>query len=270
MSVADKLTAIAENEQRVYEAGQRAVLRASRYMNGMASGAAVALSDVSSVEHEVTVKVKSRNLLPYPYPQSTRTAGGITFTDNGDGSITMNGTATSIVIFCLHGNGTGTNATLLSDAFLDGTAYCVSSGAALPDGVSIGNYFYKTDGTLSGGAHISSGKSHNDFSKTEERARLYLHIRVDNGTVLDDFTIYPMIEKGTTASPYVPYALTLSEETVTVNGETYTAAADGTVNGVKRVAPCMTFTSETGNVTIECSYLRDIDTYIDGITEGGV
>lgn len=35
------------------------------------------------------------NLIPYPYPDTTQTIGGITFTDNGDGSITMNGTVTT-------------------------------------------------------------------------------------------------------------------------------------------------------------------------------
>ncbi len=34
-----------------------------------------------------------KNLLPYPYHDTTKTSNGITFTDNGDGSITINGTA---------------------------------------------------------------------------------------------------------------------------------------------------------------------------------
>lgn len=33
------------------------------------------------------------NKIPYPYTDTTNTQGGITFTDNGDGSITVNGTA---------------------------------------------------------------------------------------------------------------------------------------------------------------------------------
>ena len=36
----------------------------------------------------------SKNLIPYPYYQTTRTVNGVTFTDNGDGTITVNGTNT--------------------------------------------------------------------------------------------------------------------------------------------------------------------------------
>lgn len=36
----------------------------------------------------------SPNLIPYPYCQTTRTVSGVTFTDNGDGTITVNGTNT--------------------------------------------------------------------------------------------------------------------------------------------------------------------------------
>lgn len=37
---------------------------------------------------------KTRNLIPYPYSDATKTVSGITFTDNEDGSLTLNGTAT--------------------------------------------------------------------------------------------------------------------------------------------------------------------------------
>lgn len=43
----------------------------------------------------------SKNLLKYPYMETTKTENGITFTDNGDGSITINGTATANVNFNL-------------------------------------------------------------------------------------------------------------------------------------------------------------------------
>ena len=37
---------------------------------------------------------KTRNLIPYPYRETTKTLNGITFTDVGDGTIVVNGTAT--------------------------------------------------------------------------------------------------------------------------------------------------------------------------------
>lgn len=46
--------------------------------------------------------VKSKNILPYPFgDKGTVTRNGITFTDNGDGSITVNGTATAEAWFVL-------------------------------------------------------------------------------------------------------------------------------------------------------------------------
>ena len=69
--------------------------------------------------------------------------------------------------------------------------------------------------------------------------------------------------------------------TVDVNGVTATtdatgaftaqnvgASADGTVTGVKSVSPGMTLVTDTDGVLIECSYLRDIDRYIDTLTGG--
>lgn len=41
---------------------------------------------------ELTVGVSGKNVLKYPYVQTTRTSYGVTFTDNGDGSITASGT----------------------------------------------------------------------------------------------------------------------------------------------------------------------------------
>lgn len=42
---------------------------------------------------------KAKNLLQYPYANTTSTRYGVTFTDNGDGSITVSGTATNSVYF---------------------------------------------------------------------------------------------------------------------------------------------------------------------------
>lgn len=42
-----------------------------------------------------------KNVLPYPYFETTKTEYGITFTDNGDGTVTLNGTATGTARFWL-------------------------------------------------------------------------------------------------------------------------------------------------------------------------
>lgn len=62
-------------------------------------------TDIGQVNKEIADIVKAngvlgaKNLIPYPYYETTKTASGITFTDNGDGTITANGTATGRAVF---------------------------------------------------------------------------------------------------------------------------------------------------------------------------
>lgn len=67
------------------------------------------------------------------------------------------------------------------------------------------------------------------------------------------------VELGTTptnATPYEPY----------IEPTTYTAKADGTVEGVTSIAPNMTLLTNNNGVIINCNYLKDIDKYIDNLT----
>jgi hypothetical protein len=61
-------------------------------LKGFATGSTVCFDDVSSVPHNVLVKVLSNNLIPYPFTETTKTEDGVTFTDNGDGTVTLTGT----------------------------------------------------------------------------------------------------------------------------------------------------------------------------------
>jgi hypothetical protein len=54
--------------------------------------------EIVSVESS-KVTVTGKNLLPYPYAQTSKVESGITFVDNGDGSITASGTATTSMGF---------------------------------------------------------------------------------------------------------------------------------------------------------------------------
>lgn len=91
---------IADNVERIYEAGQASAEALKRE----ASGAIVSVNDVNSVEHDVPVVLSSKNLLPYPHPHATHTSNGITFTDNGDGTVTLNGTTTGVSMHYLANN----------------------------------------------------------------------------------------------------------------------------------------------------------------------
>lgn len=47
------------------------------------------------MSYKANGKVGAKNLLPYPYYETTKTQNGITFTDNGDGTVNISGTAST-------------------------------------------------------------------------------------------------------------------------------------------------------------------------------
>lgn len=67
-------------------------------IHGKKIGSVVRIDDAFDAEYAKvsctsSVKKYGKNLVPYPYAETTNTENGITFTDNGDGTVTANGTA---------------------------------------------------------------------------------------------------------------------------------------------------------------------------------
>ena len=58
-------------------------------------------TDYEPYGYKIPLVNRGKNLIPYPYANTTKTVNGVTFTDNGDGSITVNGTATASTWFNL-------------------------------------------------------------------------------------------------------------------------------------------------------------------------
>lgn len=146
-----------------------------------ASGTVVRVDDVAAGEMEI--KLTTKNLIPYPYYDTTITFAGITFTDNGDGSINLSGTATGYAVFSLNKDG----------SFLKGgVTYCSATKY-----LTI-SYYDGSGGTKYWGAN-GTPLTWNDSFKLQN---LYLQV-YPNATV--DLTIYPQLEVGTTATAYTPY-----------------------------------------------------------------
>lgn len=59
---------------------------------------------INNVSGDNDIVVCGKNMLPYPYVDTTKTTNGITFTDNGDGTITISGTASANASFKLLGD----------------------------------------------------------------------------------------------------------------------------------------------------------------------
>ena len=196
-------------------------------LRGSASGEAVRLTDVSPLEHTLTVKLKSKNLLPFPYFHSSISIAGITYTVNSDGTITANGTATGRSEFVLSAN---------KSDWASGNY--VLSGC--PSGGSADTYFLQT---INGFSDTGSGLKVNNTSELKR-----ISIIIKKGTTVSNLVFKPQLELGTTPTAYTPYIADFSGVTLkrygknllpypykntnidyTFNGINYKVKSDGTV-----------------------------------------
>lgn len=147
-----------------------------------------------------TLGYSKKNLLPYPYTSKTRTENGITFTDNGDGSVAVKGTATSDVFFCFVHKTTKFMLDINND-------YVISTNTKVTDGIkTVYAYAYDNDGTslgVIGDAYVNDGK----ITWNENTAYIDVYMTVENGATVD-ITVYPMIRDAAivddTWEPYIP------------------------------------------------------------------
>lgn len=178
---------------------------------GSASGTSLAITDISPIEHNLDVKLRSKNLIPYPYATTSKTENGIRFTDNGDGTITANGTATA------------------------DTAFKCQTFVDVDKVLSSGNYF--VSGCPQNGSvntyHINFAFRYNNISFGDVRdigagilinapngiEKIYVVIRIKSGTTVENLTFKPMLEHATTPSAYTPYVKDLSSVKMVTKGK---------------------------------------------------
>ena len=150
-----------------------------------------AVFDSEQTIYEVMGQMGAKNLIPYPHDAKTETKAGITFTENADGSITINGTATDIARHLIS-----------SQQFEVGKKYILS-------------------GCPSGGGHGSNGtytlytQTINNYDDGEgveftwNASITGITIAVYTGVTVDNLTFYPMLRLASdTDSTYEPYAKT--------------------------------------------------------------
>lgn len=137
-----------------------------------------------------------RNLIPYPYEESTKTENGITFTVNSDGSITANGTTT------------------VNPSIFNLAKISLNAGTyALRSFVNVANagicQFY-IDIPSEPNDRTGNGVT---FTLQDDIVNKNVNIIVDPSQTVNNL-IKPMLQFGTTATAYEPYISdTLSAET---------------------------------------------------------
>lgn len=201
------------------------------------NGSIVSTNDVSQIEHNLSIKVSSKNLIPYPYTNTTKELNGIEYTDNGDGSITLNGTASSTAPFHIIGNSAGTRFLLKAGTY-------TLSGNPITGNLII--YFYDNQTASQHSGYQYTQKSVPKTFTIDYDRYCWIYISPNTGVLMDNITVYPQLEEGETATGYTPYISDFSSVNVkrtgknllqypyyntslTKNGITFTDNGDGTV-----------------------------------------
>lgn len=137
---------------------------------------------------------KTKNLIPYPYASTTQTINGITFTDNGDGTITVNGTATSFAFIRLN-----TIYATNGKYYLSG---CPSGGGDSTYFIYCDVYNEKTK-VYRMYDYSVKGITADLNSYTFTNLRVYLW--VSSGATVNNLTFRPFLAKADSATSYEPY-----------------------------------------------------------------
>jgi len=157
-------------------------------------------------EGSTTFNVCGKNILQYPYPETTRTHNGITYTANSDGTVTATGTATADSFFFFH--------TLENPLKLSAGTYTFSG---CPVGGGFDGYSIRGQNITSGdyfSADIGEGRT---IVLTEALTDIRLYITIGAGVTVDGLAFAPMLAKEGGKTDYEPY----KAKSVSVSGGTF-------------------------------------------------
>lgn len=169
----------------------------------------IVLSGDDIINQPVTLSACGKNLISYPYKDTTKTLNGITFTDNGDGTINIDGTATSPTVFYL-----------LQKIILPKGVYTLSG---CPAGGASGSYkvqFATGDWKTVFSDYGNGATKQLDSPITLTQCR----IAIESGTRLNNLVFRPQLENGSAATEYEQYHGSLI--TVTPDKSPYTVPND--------------------------------------------
>ncbi len=189
---------IEKNTEEIDEVSNRVYrIENNLYDSGTAEGYFINIEDSSYSEFQNVsvdgaseqVTTTGKNLLPYPYVDTTKTENGITFTDNRDGTITVNGTATAGVFFKVFA--TQTNQEEIPGNYISGSVTGCNIVVA-----------HKQDTTYASLGISSNGSS--SLINKETYATGYIELSILQGTTLNNVIVKPMLtlEQDTSYEPY--------------------------------------------------------------------
>lgn len=140
--------------------------------------------ELESVDNPVA-SVRGKNLIPFPYADTTVTKNGITFTVNDDGSIRLSGTATNVSVFTVFQGSLPLNGVFTLSGVTNDVTPSTHYMQPYVDGV------FKD-------AQINGGRTY-EINGNLTQISLY----VKNGETVN-CTVYPQLEIGDHATEYEP------------------------------------------------------------------
>ena len=126
------------------------------------------------------------NLIPYPYFEGSKTANGITWTDNGDGSVTANGTATASTRFYFKNT---------NDAFVlnAGSTYKLNIGTTLDTSAVAVELALYNGTTYTGTVYRVTGESTITLPTDVTFDRVTIYAAVISGQTVNNVTFAPKL-----------------------------------------------------------------------------
>ena len=214
--------------------------------------------DLSPIEHEMEVTTvplgKSvtkygKNLLPYPYEglgkNKAVSTGGVTFTDQGDGTVLINGTCTVTESLQLFG-------AVSLKQLLPGATYVMSQGVQ-KEGLFL--YLSYTDEN----GNVIQVDPENAFTWNSRCRMNGMYVQCQAGETFSGVVISPMIELGEKSSDYEQPQTPAS----------YTSDGNGFIRGMKGIYPTTTLVADS-QVTITVKYNQDTEKVIGNTVNGAM
>ena len=275
-TISENNVVIAENMQKVYEAGQDSMVDPDKIIPKSTSGNPVYLDDVSEIPHDVGITLTSdsitdfsdvnvtvcgKNLLPESKYKKTINTKGITITYEGNGIFHIVGTidATENSVYL-------DSAMFFNNEFIrieKEKTYTLStkiiSGSYSGITTPLISYLGLGSQTISGIKNWLAVRIQNtDEVGTKRYEKATPSSVLVDATHLKRFWIYQIIGKGNIATYDIRIQVWLEEGSLSTDyesykGTTYTANADGTVEGVKSLSPYMNIYSDA-DVDIKVDY----------------
>lgn len=230
----------------------------SNALKGSVEGSSVSITDISTLEHELDVKVTSKNLADIGILFNHIAGTGPLFDKQPDGSYLSNQRIGGYT----------------AEVYLPPAVYTVSYYLKSPETLN-----YRIDLLYEDGASVTDRKSSTGeyvyFNYTTDGNRAITGVRFSYGAASSDNIQIKdfQIEVGATATEYTPYIADLSEVTMfcecepDINPTEYTINADGSVDGIPFIYPSITLYTDNEGAIIHCNYNKDLNKVITALTQ---